>query len=95
MRVSTRFRELASTTARLALLALNQICRYAVRRGWLADNPVARLEPAEKPRRTAGQVSILEGHDLGRLLDHACSYRPLFELLAYTGLRIAEALGLT
>ena len=39
MRVSTRFRELASTTARLALLALDQICRYAVRRGWLADNP--------------------------------------------------------
>ena len=56
---------------------------------------MAKLEPAEKPRRTAGQVSILEGHDLARLLDHACSYRTLFELLAYTGLRIGEALGLT
>jgi integrase len=88
-------RELAPTTARMALIALNQVCRYAVRRGWLAENPVAKLEPAEKPRRTAGQVSILEGHDLVRLLDHACSYRPLFELLAYTGLRIGEALGLT
>jgi integrase len=88
-------RELAPTTARMALIALNQVCRYAVRRGWLADNPVAKLEPAERPRRTAGQVSILEGEDLARLLDHAWSYRPLFELLAYTGLRIGEALGLT
>jgi integrase len=87
--------ELAPTTARMALIALNQVCRYAVRRGWLADNPVAKLEPAEKPRRTAGQVSILEGRDLARLLDHAYSYRPLFELLAHTGLRIGEALGLT
>jgi integrase len=58
-------------------------------------NPVAKLEPAEKPRRSAGHVSILEGHDLARLLDHACSYRPLFELLVDTGLRIGEALGLT
>src|ERR671937_749388 len=42
-------RELAPTTARMALIALNQVCRYAVRRGWLADNPVAKLEPAERP----------------------------------------------
>jgi integrase len=88
-------RELAPTTARMALIAPNQVCRYAVRRGWLVENPVGKLEPAEKPRRTAGQVSILEGHDLARLLDHACSYRTLFELLAYTGLRIGEGLGLT
>jgi integrase len=47
------------------------------------------------PAASAGQVSILEGRDLARLLDYACSYRTLFELLAYTGLRIGEALGLT
>ena len=29
------------------------------------------------------------------MLDHGGSYRPLFELLAFTGLRIGEALGLT
>jgi integrase len=88
-------RELAPGSARITLLALNQICRFAVRRGWLADNPVSKLEPAEKPRRSTGQVSILEGHDLARLLDHAYSYRLVFELLAFTGLRIGEALGLT
>jgi integrase len=39
-------------------------------------------------------VAALEGDDLARVLDHAGSYRPLFELLPYTGLRIGEALGL-
>ena len=37
---------------------------------------------------------ILEGADLVKLLAHAGIYRPLFELLAFTGLRIGEALGL-
>jgi hypothetical protein len=36
---------LAPSTAWLARIALNQICRYAVRRGWLGVNPVAQLEP--------------------------------------------------
>src|SRR5450759_3719247 len=32
---------------------------------------------------------------LARVVDQAGSYRPLYELLAYTGLRVGEALGLT
>jgi len=55
---------------------------------------VARLEPGEKPRWTPGRVAILEGEDLAKVLDHAGSHRPLFEVLAYTGLRIGELLGL-
>jgi hypothetical protein len=43
-------RVLAPTTAKVALIALNQVCRYALRRGWLGENPVARLESGEKPR---------------------------------------------
>ena len=88
-------RALAPTTASIALIALNQVCRFAVRRGWLAENPVAKLEPAEKPRWTPQKVAILEGEQLARFLAHAGPQRPLFELLAYTGLRIGEALGLT
>jgi integrase len=61
----------------------------------LASNPVSKLEPAEKPHWTPQPVSILEGEQLARLLEHAGNYRPLFEFLAYTGLRIGEALGLT
>ena len=54
---------------------------------------MARLEPGEKPRWTPGRVAILEGDDLAKVLDHAGPHRPLFETLAYTGLRIGEALG--
>lgn len=53
------------------------------------------LEPSEKPRWRPGKVAILEGDDLARVLDHGGTYRPLFEVLAYTGLRVGEALGLT
>ena len=84
---------LAPTTAKIALITLNQVCRFALRRGWLADNPVARLEPGAKPRWTPGRVAILEGDDLAKVLDHAGPHRPLFEMLAYTGLRIGELLG--
>jgi integrase len=76
-------------------LCAGQVCRLAVRRGWLADNPVAKLEPAEKPRWTATRAAILEGDELARVLAQARTRRPLFEFLAYTGLRIGEALGLT
>ena len=88
-------RTLAPTTARFALIVLNQVCNFAVRRGWLAENPVGKLEPGEKPRYTPKEVAILEGEQLARFLAHARSHRPLFEFLAYTGLRIGEALGLT
>jgi integrase len=88
-------RALAPTTAVIVLIALNQICRFAVRRGWLAANPVGKLEPGEKPRWTPKPVAILEGEQLAQVLAHtADGYRPLFEFLAYTGLRIGEALGL-
>ena len=85
---------LAPTTAKLTLIALGQVTRFAVRRGWLASDPVLRLEPGEKPNWKPGRVSALQGDDLARVLDHAGSHRPLFELVAFTGLRISEALGL-
>jgi len=85
---------LAPTTARIATITLHQVCRFALRRGWIADNPVARLEPGEKPRWIPGKVAILEGEDLAKVLDQTGSYRLLFEVLAYTGLRIGECLGL-
>jgi integrase len=91
----TNERALAPTTAVIALVTLNQVCRYAVRRGWLAANPVGKLEAAEKPHWTPKQAAILEGDDLARVLAHAAARRPLFEFLAYSGLRIGEALGLT
>ena len=58
--------------------ALGQICGFAVRRGWLADNPVGKLELAEKPHWTPKHTAILESDQLALLLDHAGGYRLLF-----------------
>ena len=80
---------LATTTAAIALLTLRQVLRFAVRRGWLAANPVSQLEPSEKPRWRPGKVD-----DLARVLDQAGQYRALFALLGFSGLRIGEGLGL-
>ena len=49
---------LAPSTASLALIALNQIRRYAVRRGWTGVKQVMQLEPGEKPRRRGEPVRI-------------------------------------
>lgn len=64
-------RGLARTTASIALLTLRSVCRFAVRKGWLAINPVTLLEPLEKPRWRPAKVDILEGEDLARVLDSA------------------------
>jgi integrase len=56
---------------------------------------VLALEPSERPRWSPGRVGVLEGPALAHVLDHSGSYRTRFELLAFTGLRIGEALGLT
>jgi integrase len=86
---------LAPSTAKLALIPLNQVFRFAVRRGSTGVNPVKQLEPGEKPRWRVEHVRIAEGADLARLLEHTeDAYCPLLECLAYTGLRIGEALGL-
>ena len=74
---------LARDTAQVALIALNQIFRFAVRRGWMGANPVACLEPGEKPSGTRGEVRILDERDLGRLVAHAGPYRVLFAFLPY------------
>jgi len=55
---------------------------------------VALLEPGERPQWESASIAILESNDLRNVLDNARSYRPVFELLAYTGLRIGECLGL-
>jgi integrase len=88
-------RVLAPTSAVIALITLKAVCRFAVRRGWMEKNPTLDLEPSEKPHWRPGRVGILEGAHLARVLDHSGNYRQLFELLAFTGLRIGEALGLT
>jgi integrase len=70
----------------------------AVAEGLLDVNP---FDAAVLPRRRAGRAwemkerRFLTREELGRLLDEAPSkWRPLFDLLAATGLRISEAIAL-
>jgi integrase len=86
----------AKTTAN-ALATLQSVLRFARRRGWILIDPVALLEPEERPhppRRSRGRV--LEQAEIERLLD-ACPSRGriLVETALFSGLRISELLGLT
>jgi hypothetical protein len=62
---------------RIVLITLNQVCRFAVRRGWLVENPVSKLEPSEKPHWTPERVAMLEGDELTRFFSQAGPHRPL------------------
>jgi integrase len=82
-------------TAAEALATLHSIARFAIRNGWLADNPVAKLEADERPHPTGRRQRVLGRDEIGRLLA-AClpRYRPLLATALYSGLRISELLGL-
>jgi integrase len=85
----------AKTTAN-ALATLQSVLRFARRRGWILADPVALLEPEERPhppRRSRGKV--LGQAEIERLLD-ACPPRGriLVETALFSGLRISELLGL-
>jgi integrase len=82
-------------TAAEALATLHSIVRFAVRNGWIADNPVAKLEADERPHPTGRRQRVLGRDEISRLLA-AClpRYRPLLATALYSGLRISELLGL-
>jgi integrase len=68
---------------------------FAVRNGWIADNPVTRLERDERPHPARRQQRVLGREEIARLLD-AClpAYRALIATALYTGMRMSELLGL-
>ena len=86
---------LAASTASAALGVVQQICRYGERQGWIDHNPVSRLEQHERPTGRSRPAAVLDDADFVRLLEHAHTMRRLFEFMAYTGLRVGEAVGLT
>lgn len=49
----------AVNTARHVLGHLRQICQYALRQGWIAENPVSRLERHEKTERATKGAAVL------------------------------------
>jgi integrase len=78
-----------------ALATLQSIIRFALRNGWVAHNPVERLEAGERPHPVPRRQRVLGRDEIARLLV-ACAprYRTLVATAIYTGLRISELLGL-
>lgn len=71
--------------------------KVAMREGWISSNPADRLLPHEKPKADQKDMRVLTPVEIEVLLGHASSdrWKALFALLAFTGLRISEALALT
>jgi integrase len=90
-------RPLSPSTVDGVFRVLDLILGFAVTRGYRADNPVDRLSKAEKPkRRNVSSARVLTREEIARLIESALpTYRPLISTLAYSGLRLSEALGLT
>jgi integrase len=84
----------AAATVDAALTCLSSLYRKAVRAGLVAANPVRGLEPDERPKHEQAHERILDEEEIRKLLATAGASRPLLALLVFSGLRIAEALGL-
>ena len=58
-------------TAAEALATLHSIVRFAMRNGWIADNPVGKLEADERPHHTGRRQRVL-GREDGACRTLAC-----------------------
>jgi integrase len=85
----------APWTIRGVLVPLSRVFSFAVRRGYLAVNPVSRLERGERPRVGKRERRVLDSAEIPALLGKALpGYRTLLAAAVYTGLRQSELLGL-
>lgn len=85
----------AGWTIRGTLTPLGRIFGLAVRRGWVAANPVSRLDKSERPPKTTREMRILDHHEIGAMLGVADpSYRALLATAVFTGMRFGELLAL-
>jgi integrase len=90
-----RARGYSEATIAAALVVLRAIYRLARSRGHTKANPLDGLDPAELPRPTADHGRVLDEQELAALVRHAAAaYRGPVAVLAYSGLRLSEALGL-
>lgn len=93
---SMRATGLSPKTIAGALVPLGRVLSLALRRGFITDNPLGRLERSERPRPQRREQRVLTHAEIAKLLD-AClpRYRPFIASALYTGMRLSELLGLT
>lgn len=94
---SSRTSALAPWTIRGFITPMRRVFALAVRRGYLAENPVLRLHSDEMPRgRAQTEPRALTASEVSRLLESCpLRYLPLLAVAVFTGMRIQEILGLT
>lgn len=93
---SLRARGLAAKTITGALVPLGRIFALALRRGYIGDNPLRRLETSERPRIQRREQRVLNHAEIAALLDASLPrYRPFIACALYSGMRLSELLGLT
>ena len=91
-----RNRGLSAKTINNALIPLGRILSHALRRGYITDHPLRRLEQHERPRIQKRQQRVLNHQQITALLDASLPrYQPMLATAIYTGLRLNELLGLT
>lgn len=75
---------------------MSALFRFALSRGYVSANPLDRLSPLDKPRQvTKRQPRRLSDEEIRSLcLATTPSYRAIVTTLAWTGLRVSEALAL-
>lgn len=84
-------------TVRKILTTLGGAYRVAVRDNIVASSPVTKLLPHERPKGDQREMRCLSREGIDALLRSTGSrrWKSLFALLAFSGLRISEALSLT
>jgi integrase len=94
--VQLRAKGLSPKTIAGVLVPLGRIFSLGLRRGYLNDNPLRRLEASERPRVQKREQRVLGHDEIGRLLEESLpAYRPFLATALYSGMRLSELLGLT
>jgi integrase len=90
-----RAKGLSEKTIAGALATLQSVVRFAIRNGWIVQNPVEKLEASERRRPERRRQRVLGRTEIDRLLD-VCAprYTPMIATSLSTGLRTSELLGL-
>ena len=80
---------------RSILTPLSRLFSHAVRRGLIAASPISKLDRSERPAVWKREQRVLNGEEIGRLLEAASPrYRTLIASAILTGLRQSELLAL-
>ena len=91
-----RAKGLSPKTISGSLAPLGRVFSLALRRGYISDNPLRRLEQSERPRPERREQRVLTHEEIRKLLSSSLPrYRPFIATALYSGMRLSELLGLT